>query len=142
MNHKQMASEILKKVGGSKNIVHLGHCATRLRFTLADENKPDVEALKKVPGVLSVVKGAQFQVIVGNQVIEVYDEMLKLGNFGGENRSATEAVQDKQEKSKKKVGAVILDFLVGVFQPLIPAMAGAGILKSLLLLLSCQASLI
>lgn len=136
MDHKQMASEILQRVGGPKNIVHLGHCATRLRFTLADENKPEVEALKKVPGVLSVVKGAQFQVVVGNQVIEVYDEIQKLGNFGGENESATESVQDKQEKSKKKVGAVILDFLVGVFQPLIPAMAGAGILKSLLLLLS------
>lgn len=97
-----MASEILQRVGGPKNIVHLGHCATRLRFTLADENKPEVEALKKVPGVLSVVKGAQFQVVVGNQVIEVYDEIQKLGNFGGENGSATESVQDKQEKSKKK----------------------------------------
>ena len=33
-------------------------------------------------------------------------------------------------------GAVLVDFIVGVFQPLIPAIAGAGVLKSLLLLVS------
>ncbi|QDH22359.1 beta-glucoside-specific PTS transporter subunit IIABC [Saccharibacillus brassicae] len=135
MDHTQLASEILRQVGGTSNVVHLGHCATRLRFTLADDSKPDVEALKKVPGVLSVVKGAQFQVVVGNQVIEVFDEMQKLGDFGGDSRSAASSVQAPRPNGKK-AGAVLLDFLVGVFQPLIPAMAGAGILKSLLLLLA------
>lgn len=136
MDHKQLASEILRQVGGTANVVHLGHCATRLRFTLADDSKPNVEALKKVPGVLSVVKGAQFQVVVGNQVIEVFDEMQKLGDFGGASQSAASSVPAPQRPSGKKAGAVLLDFLVGVFQPLIPAMAGAGILKSLLLLLA------
>ncbi|GGF70319.1 PTS beta-glucoside transporter subunit EIIBCA [Paenibacillus albidus] len=136
MDHKGMASAILKNVGGAENVVHLGHCATRLRFTLANEDKPNMEALKGVPGVLSVVKGSQFQVVVGNQVIEVYDELLKLGGFDSQSGSAAEKGGNKGDKSKKKIGPVILDFLVSVFQPLIPAMAGAGILKSLLLLLA------
>jgi beta-glucoside PTS system EIICBA component len=129
MDYKKIATDILKNIGGEKNVVHLGHCATRLRFTLADDSKVNIEEIKRIPGVLDVVNKAQFQVIIGNNVIEVFDELLKLGKFGQQSHSNT-------EKGKQKIGSVVLDFLVSVFQPLIPAMAGAGILKSLLLLLS------
>jgi PTS system beta-glucosides-specific IIC component len=132
MDYKKTATDILNYVGGENNVVHLGHCATRLRFTLADENKANLEALKEIPGVLDVVMTAQFQVIIGNDVIEVYDELLKLGKFGKRDNNDNNTVST----SKKKIGAVVLDFFVSVFQPLIPAMAGAGILKSMLLLLS------
>lgn len=127
MDYKKTAAAILQYVGGENNVIHLGHCATRLRFTLADDSKADLEALKRIKGVIGVVMTAQCQVIIGNNVIEVYDELLKLGSFGQQNNTS---------KDKKKMSAVILDFLVSVFQPLIPAMAGAGILKSMLLLLS------
>ncbi|MBX9971061.1 PTS glucose transporter subunit IIA [Priestia aryabhattai] len=132
MDYKKTATDILNYVGGENNVVHLGHCATRLRFTLADESKANVDALKKIDGVLDVVITAQFQVIIGNDVIEIYDELLKIGKFG--NRDNTD--NNIESTSKKKIGAVVLDFFVSVFQPLIPAMAGAGILKSMLLLLS------
>ncbi|MFC0273258.1 beta-glucoside-specific PTS transporter subunit IIABC [Metabacillus herbersteinensis] len=130
MDYKKIATDILKYVGGEDNVVHLGHCATRLRFTLADDSKVNIDELKKIQGVLEVVNKAQFQVIIGNNVIEVYEELLKLGKFGQQNNNVNQA------KAKQKIGATILDFLVSVFQPLIPAMAGAGILKSMLLLLS------
>lgn len=127
MDYKKTATDILSYVGGEKNVTHLEHCSTRLRFTLADDSKVDKEALKKVHGVLGVVMAAQCQVIVGNYVIEVYDELLKLGKFGNQNNTG---------EGKKKIGATILDFIISIFQPLIPAIAGGGILKSLLLLLS------
>ncbi|WP_338787225.1 beta-glucoside-specific PTS transporter subunit IIABC [Metabacillus sp. FJAT-53654] len=130
MDYKKTAADILKYVGGEDNVVHLGHCATRLRFTLADDSKVNIDELKKIKGVLDVVNRAQFQVIIGNNVIEVYDELNNLGKFGQQNNNVNQA------KGKQKIGATILDFLVSVFQPLIPAMAGAGILKSMLLLLS------
>jgi beta-glucoside PTS system EIICBA component len=130
MNYKKTAVDILNNVGGENNVVHLGHCATRLRFTLADDSKVNINELKKIPGVLDVVNKAQFQVIIGNNVLEVYDELLNLGKFGHQNNN------QNQEKGKQKIGAKVLDFLVSVFQPLIPAMAGAGILKSMLLLFS------
>lgn len=69
-------------------------------------------ALKKIKGVIGVVMTAQCQIIIGNKVIEVYDELLKLGKFGQQNNNTA--------KSKQKIGAVILDFLVSIFQPLIP----------------------
>lgn len=128
MDYKKTASEVLRLVGGEDNITHFEHCATRLRFSLADQNKADIENLKRVPGVMGVVVNAQCQVIIGNRVQEVYDEVLKMTNL------ARGASAGKKETSiqKKKMGAVLIDFMIGVFQPLIPAIAGGGLLKAML----------
>ena len=73
-NYKQTASDVLRLVGGEKNVVQVEHCSTRLRFTLADTSKADVAALKKTAGVMGVISsGPQCQVVIGNDVIEVYD---------------------------------------------------------------------
>ncbi|MDF2950822.1 MAG: beta-glucoside transporter subunit [Anaerocolumna sp.] len=125
MDYKMTASEILKHIGGEKNVVHLEHCSTRLRFTLADSSKANIEAIKGIKGVMGVVMTAQCQIIIGNDVIEVYDQIMKMASFDG-NEPATKS------NEKKKIGAVVLDFLVGVFQPIVPAIAGAGILKAML----------
>ena len=75
-NYKQTASDVLRLVGGEKNVVQVEHCSTRLRFTLADTSKADVAALKKTAGVMGVISsGPQCQVVIGNDVIEVYDEL-------------------------------------------------------------------
>lgn len=127
MNYKACAASVLKNVGGDKNVSHFEHCSTRLRFTIIDKSKVNVDALKKIDGVMGVVMGPQCQVIIGNEVVEVYDEVLKLGNLGGGN-------SNQAPKEKQKIGAVILDFIVGTFQPLIPILAGSGILKSFMIL--------
>ncbi|MED1221797.1 beta-glucoside-specific PTS transporter subunit IIABC [Bacillus paralicheniformis] len=132
MNYTQTASDVLQHVGGKENIAHLEHCSTRLRFTLIDQNKADVPALEKTPGVIAVRMSGQCQVVIGNDVIEVYEKLTGLlgGSHSGQNGSSN------QPKGKRKVGTVLLDFIVGVFQPLVPAIAGGGILKSFLLLFS------
>ncbi|PRR82531.1 beta-glucoside-specific PTS transporter subunit IIABC [Clostridium vincentii] len=127
MDYKKISTDILNYIGGDNNVAHLEHCSTRLRFTLVDDSKVNIEALKKVHGVLGVVMTGQCQVIIGNSVIEVYDELLKNSKFGNNNNKSAK---------KKKIGAVVLDFIVSVFQPLVPAIAGAGILKSILLVLT------
>lgn len=135
MDYKRTASEVLKHVGGKENVAHFEHCSTRLRFSLKDDNKADVPTLESLEGVMAVKMGSQCQVVIGNDVIEVYDEVVKLlgPSFAGEEE---EAQQTNKPAEKKKWGAVFLDFLTGVFGPLIPAIAGGGVLKSLLLLLS------
>ncbi|PAF36737.1 PTS beta-glucoside transporter subunit EIIBCA [Terribacillus saccharophilus] len=130
MDYKQVATDVLQHIGGKENIAHLGHCSTRLRFSLVDNKKVDIKALESTPGVIAVRMTAQCQVVIGNDVVEVYNELQKLvGDVGGEEAA-------DQPKEKKKIGATILDFIVGVFQPLVPAIAGGGILKSLLLVLA------
>lgn len=129
MEEKNVAKEILKNVGGAKNVSHLEHCSTRLRFTLVDDSKVDEEAIKKIPGVLGVTQTAQTQVIIGGAVVEVYREVEKL-------LSGVQADKGDGPKKKQKWQAVVLDFVISIFQPLIPAIAGGGILKSLLMLLN------
>ena len=124
------AKAVLREIGGEKNISHLEHCSTRLRFSIVDESRVNKSALKAVSGVMGVVgSGSQCQVIIGNDVIEVYDELLKLGSFSNSGET-------KQGGGKRDIGATVLDFLVGIFQPLVPAIAGAGILKALLTVLT------
>ena len=45
-------------VDGTENISSVAHCMIRLRFAVKDLNKADQEALKKIPGVLSVTPAA------------------------------------------------------------------------------------
>lgn len=128
MNYNNIAGEILRAVGGSTNVVHLEHCSTRLRFSLADKSKVDTKKLEQIEGVVGVVVNVQCQVVIGSNVSEVYDAIQPLLKQSGEK--LTEVV------SREKLGNVILDFVISIFQPLIPAIAGGGILKSLLMLLN------
>ncbi|SHO55408.1 beta-glucoside-specific PTS transporter subunit IIABC [Vibrio quintilis] len=126
MDYIKTAEGILQHVGGKENISHLTHCSTRVRLTLVDNSKADYKALESVQGVIGVRKTAQCQIIIGNEVIEVYDALKEIvGDVSG-----TEVVQEN-----KKWSAVLIDFVISIFQPLIPAVAGGGVLKSLLLLL-------
>lgn len=130
MNYEQTAAQILEKVGGAGNITAMEHCSTRLRLTIADNSKVDVDGLKKVPGVLGVVMAGQTQIVIGNEVVEVFAALKKAAGTLTATSSAAAA-----DAPKRTWGAVLLDFLLGVFQPLVPAIAGAGVLKSIMLLL-------
>ncbi|MEH3089908.1 MAG: beta-glucoside-specific PTS transporter subunit IIABC [Microbacterium arborescens] len=130
---KDAAGAILEHVGGPENIAALQHCSTRLRFNLVDDARADEAALKAVPGVIGVVRGPQTQIIVGSKVGDYFTEIEKLR--GG--RSAARAGQQQRPKlTWKRAGSAIMDFVVGVFTPIIPAIAGAGIFKSFLILAS------
>ncbi|MGL9788521.1 beta-glucoside-specific PTS transporter subunit IIABC [Enterococcus sp. DIV2469a] len=130
MNVKETATAIVELIGGKENIAHLEHCSTRLRFTLKDNSLVQKDALEKVDGVIGVRQNVQCQVIIGNDVVEVYDEVI---NVLGHELTADGGSEAKQKQSW---GAVLLDFIISIFQPLIPAVAGGGVLKSLLLLAS------
>lgn len=128
MDYKKTAAEILKLVGGEANVTSVTNCMTRLRFNLNDAKKADVEAIKKIKGVQGVVtKNGQFQVVIGTDVGNVCDEIKKLGRFEENTASA----------SAEKTGIVAAFFgtLTAIFQPIIPALAGSGMIKALLALL-------
>lgn len=126
-----MASKIMDNIGGKENIIHLEHCSTRLRFTLHNDDLANIPALEKIDGVMGVRQNVQCQVIIGSDVVEVYDAILKLqGSVNTTN--TTDIIKDT--KQNKKISAILLDFLISIFQPLIPAIAGGGVLKSFLML--------
>lgn len=126
-----LARTILDKVGGEKNVVQVTHCMTRLRFNLKDESKAaSDDEVKAIKGVLGVVRsGGQYQVIIGQTVNKVYEEVNKLGNFAG----GTASVEKVKEKlTLKKIGMNILNYLAGSLTPLIPVMISAAMVKTLL----------
>lgn len=131
MDNKKLADDIVRLVGGEENINDLVHCATRLRFSLKDSKKAERETLEKHEGVITVVEsGGQFQVVVGSHVANVYAEIAKSTSFL--NKAA------ENSASGQKVSAVskVFEVISGSFSPLIPAMAGSGMLKALLTVLT------
>lgn len=127
MNHLQTALDIIAQVGGAENIEHLEHCSTRLRLSLYDNSKVNETELAKIDGVLGVRVNVQCQVIIGHEVVQVYEAARSLVGSPQANAPA--------QTAKPNRGAQIVDFVISVFQPLVPAIAGGGVLKSLLLLL-------
>ncbi len=128
MNHLQTALDIITQVGGAENIEHIEHCSTRLRLSLYDNGKVNEAALAKIDGVLGVRINVQCQVIIGHEVVQVYGAVRSLA--GEPQAQSTQSVSTKASR-----GAQAVDFVISVFQPLVPAIAGGGVLKSLLLLL-------
>lgn len=131
MDNRQLAEKIVESVGGEDNINSLVHCATRLRFKLDDRSKAKKEELQNTEGVITVVEnGGQFQVVIGNHVPKVYAEVMKVAKISGET--------NKESASTEKVGPVskVFEYISGTFSPLIPALAGAGMIKALLAILT------
>ena len=94
MSYENMNKQIIAAVGGEDNIQSVVHCATRLRFVLKDESKADDAAAARIPGVLQVVKKAgQYQLVIGNTVEDVYDDLIKMIHIDN---------NDSDNKPKKK----------------------------------------
>ncbi|PXV90100.1 phosphotransferase system IIB component [Lachnotalea glycerini] len=129
MNFQKLAADILKNVGGNENIISLVHCATRLRFTLKNVSKANEEKIKELPGVIGVVNKAQFQVVIGNDVAFVYNELIKLGDLKKQE-------SENSGKFKGNIFERLIYVITGIFQPLIAAIAAAGMLKAVLLILT------
>lgn len=122
--YQKLAEEIVKNVGGKDNVAGLVHCITRLRFTLKDEGIARDEALKDMEGVVTVMKsGGQYQVVIGNHVPEVFEDVMQLLDL-------KEEAGTEEKKSGKFLDRSI-DVVSGIFQPILGIMAACGMLKGL-----------
>lgn len=131
MDYGVVAKKILEEIGGEKNVNSVMHCMTRLRFTLKDESIVDDEKVKKIKGVMGVMKkGGQYQIIIGNSVGTCYKELLKLGNFSEASNNSEES------KEKKGIITTVLDVVSGCMSGTMPALVGAGMVKVLLVILT------
>lgn len=128
MKNRVLAEKIIKGVGGQDNIVSLVHCATRLRFDLHDFNLADAQSLKQDKAIIMVVEnGGQFQVVIGNHVNEVYNDIVML--IGEDRPTAGKAT------GKKNIISALIDVISGIFAPILSVLVAAGILKGLIALL-------
>ncbi|WP_340017539.1 beta-glucoside-specific PTS transporter subunit IIABC [Paenibacillus sp. FSL H3-0457] len=131
MDKQQLSKDILKLVGGEENIDQVTHCMTRLRFNLNDNNLADRTTLKNTPGVMGVTEnGGQFQVIIGNEVSEVYKALVNNMSMKPNGESAP-----KGGKKQRNPISSLFDFISGMFTPILPAIAGAGMIKGIVSIL-------
>lgn len=128
-----LAKSVVENIGGEENVVSLTHCVTRLRFKLKDESAANDEAVAKIPGVIKVLRsGGQYQVVIGNEVTDAYNAVLK--NFNIKAAGEDSAPDADAPKGKRKVGEVLVDMISGIFMPFMGAFMGAGLLKGFLVL--------
>ncbi|EKQ05217.1 PTS beta-glucoside transporter subunit IIBCA [Lacticaseibacillus rhamnosus] len=131
MKYEAMNQAIIKGVGGPGNVKSVVHCATRLRFVLNDESKADDDAVKNIPGILQLVKKAgQYQLVIGNNVEDVYNELADMLDLDNQATTA-DSGKDNRNLFDKVIGTI-----TGSIAPAIPLLAGAGMGKVLLLILT------
>ena len=135
LDYVETSKKIIEGVGGADNIASATHCMTRLRLVLVDESKANDAKVGKIKGVKSVIRqGGQYQVVIGNEVSNLFKEFKTMGNFGGEGKAP----------AQKPVGNPLqrlLGFVSGCMTPLLPGMLGCGMLKVVLTLLTTFAGM-
>ncbi|MEK3686506.1 beta-glucoside-specific PTS transporter subunit IIABC [Paenibacillus sp. FSL R10-2736] len=131
MSNKDLSKQIITLVGGEGNVNSVFHCATRLRFKLKDSSKANKAALETTPGVITVVENSgQFQVVIGNNVSQVFEQIMKETSL----QDAEKSGNDESSESTGVLGKAV-DIISSIFSPILGALAGAGILKGLLALI-------
>jgi PTS system beta-glucosides-specific IIC component len=134
-DYKALCEQIIEKTGGKENIKGAFHCMTRLRLTLADNSKVDIEGLKAVPKVLGAqFSGEQFQVIIGPTVGQVYKDFCDITGLStnkavDENLDANLTEGGKKPFNIKDLPSAALDYLSGSVAPCLPIMLGAGFFR-------------
>lgn len=137
----RIARQIYEEIGGPENVQSLVHCMTRVRLSMIDETKVDLEKLKAIDGVMGVVEGETLQVIVGpGTVNKVAQKMVdtvgvKLGEqfphsagLSLEDRAALTKKAAKEKYNKPSKIKEVLNSISRIFTPLIPAFVGAGLI--------------
>lgn len=131
-NYDQLAEEVIEYVGGKDNVTFFTHCITRLRFNVKDQSKVNEEELKKVQGVLGCqwISG-QFQIIIGQQVDQVYDVICKKYDF-----EQVDKIEENLDEKKKKFSFVsVIETFSACLVPVIPVLMGCAFLNVILILL-------
>ncbi len=129
MDYEKLTKDIVELSGGASNIKSVTHCATRLRFFLNDESKADKDAIAGLKGVLGCIFATgQLQIILGKDLLPVYDCVVKNYHFASDNAEAP--------KVKESPVDTVINFIAGAVAPLVPGLIGGGMLKVFLFLIT------
>lgn len=127
MKYNEIVEQIINYAGGPENINNVWNCMTRLRFNLKDESKVDYDKLEEIPEVVGTkYQNEQLQIVIGTDVANYYEaiaDQLGLDKSSDDNN---------QTEEKKGLVSLFMDTVSGVFGPIVPAIAGAGMIKGLM----------
>lgn len=138
MAGKELAKQIIDAVGGEENVKTLGHCMTRLRFTLKDMSKADDAAAKKVKGVKGISCSAgQYQMIIGTGVVDDYcDAIMRNYTFAKATYDdVEEGMEILEEKARLTPGGIVstaLGIISGSIAPWLGCIMGSLMISAIL----------
>ncbi len=136
-DYDALADIIIENVGGKENINNLIHCITRLRFYLKDEKLANDDVLRETDGVIDVMHASgQYQVVIGNEVINVFDAVMKKLPDLGEGEAVETTTQDDGKNPVSRAFSNLIGVITGSMSPVVGVIAAAGIIKGLLALLT------
>ena len=119
------SEQLLKLVGGKSNIAAVSHCVTRMRFVLNDPGKADVPGIEKIRGVKGTfTQAGQFQVIIGQEVQEFYNDFTAVSGIEGVSKEQVK----KQAKQNQNLLQQIMASIAEIFAPIIPALVVGGLI--------------
>lgn len=119
------SKQLLDLVGGKKNISAVSHCVTRMRFVLNDPSKADVKGIEKIKGVKGTfTQAGQFQVIIGQEVQEFYNDFTAVSGLEGVSKEQVK----KEAKKNQNVLQQIMSSIAEIFAPIIPALVVGGLI--------------
>ncbi len=136
-DYDALADIIIENVGGKENINNLIHCITRLRFYLKDEKLANDDVLRETDGVIDVMHASgQYQVVIGNEVTNVFDAVMKKLPGLGEGEAVETTTQDDGKNPVSRAFSNLIGVITGSMSPVVGVIAAAGIIKGLLALLT------
>ncbi|MGH4052625.1 MAG: PTS system trehalose-specific EIIBC component [Clostridium sp.] len=119
------SKQLLEYIGGKENIVAVSHCATRMRFVLKDDKKADTKKIKSIKSVKGTfAQAGQFQVIIGNEVPDFYNEFVIVSGVDGVSKDTAKVAA----KGNMNFIQRMLANLAEIFTPLIPALVVGGLI--------------
>jgi PTS system beta-glucosides-specific IIC component len=134
-DYQQLAAQIISEVGGKDNIASALHCYTRLRLNLKDTGLVNIENLKALDVIGAQFSGAQLQIIIGNDINEVYEEVIKQSGVNHE-KTIEENLDNPQKKklTPKTILDAVIDGIVSCIIPILPILIGSGIIQAIVMI--------
>lgn len=119
------SKDLLNYVGGKENVSAVSHCVTRMRFVLRDPAKADIEKIEDLASVKGTfTQSGQFQVIIGNEVDDFYNDFVKVSGIEGVSKDEVKSMSKSNQSSLQK----IMGNLGEIFAPIIPALICGGLI--------------
>ncbi|MDO4791246.1 MAG: sucrose-specific PTS transporter subunit IIBC [Buchananella hordeovulneris] len=136
MDHAQVASDVVKALGGAQNIAAAAHCATRLRLVMADPKQVNQAALDAHPDIKGTFEaGGMLQLIVGPGDVDiVFRHMVT-------DHGVREVSKDEAKEEADKGGNLFTRFIkmiADIFVPILPALVAGGLMMAINNVLTAQ----
>ena len=137
MNNQELAQSIVTYLGGEENISNLTNCITRLRIDVKSRSNIDLEAIKQLEGVLSVLDQGAIQIVLGpGKVTKVANEIhestaIDVGIDDESEDEEFDVASDTKASYKAKQTSIFQQFfrhIGNIFVPIVPGLVASGLM--------------